>query len=448
MPGSGQFSCLRWRKEGQLLPCEGGTRSEKTCCPSTGSGEFSLDCCRSARDTVIPPGWRTVTVRSSALRASLRSRNQADSLLNGNRVRSVSQEVDRRANGHLCGFDTGGRDGALICGKAPSQQHYVAQYTSSGDMILLRGSEMKASRVLRFGPPNMIIDDDLPRPEPAPGQLLVRVKAAGVGHWDALVREGKLHQPLPLILGSELSGIVEAIGADVSGFKTGDEVYGATNEQFTGAYAEYALPSARRMAQKPKTLNFIEAASAPIVSVTAWQMLFEYAHVTAGQTVLIHGAAGNVGAYAVQLASQAGLHVVATAASADLDYVRGRGAGRVVDHQTERFEESLSGVDVVLDTVGGDTQQRSLGVLKPGGILVSAVSPVPETAQKRYGVRAAYFYVDVTTARLNKITELFNSRKLATDVGTVLPLEGARIAHEMLEGAPHKRGKIVLSIAA
>jgi NADPH:quinone reductase-like Zn-dependent oxidoreductase len=307
---------------------------------------------------------------------------------------------------------------------------------------------MKASRVLRFGPPNVIINDDLPRPEPAAGQLLVRVKAAGVGHWDALVREGKLHQPLPLILGSELSGIVEAIGADVSAFKTGDEVYGATNEQFTGAYAEYALPSARRMAQKPKTLNFIEAASAPIVSVTAWQMLFEYAHVTAGQTVLIHGAAGNVGAYAVQLASQAGLHVVATAASADLDYVRGLGAGRVVDYQTERFEESLSGVDVVLDTVGGDTQQRSLGVLKPGGILVSAVSPVPETAQKRYGVRAAYFYVDVTTARLNKITELFNSGKLAADVGTVLPLEGARIAHEMLEGAPHKRGKIVLSIAA
>jgi NADPH:quinone reductase-like Zn-dependent oxidoreductase len=307
---------------------------------------------------------------------------------------------------------------------------------------------MKASRVLRFGPPNVIINDDLPRPEPAAGQLLVRVKAAGVGHWDALVREGKLHHPLPLILGSELSGIVEAIGADVSGFKTGDEVYGATNEQFTGAYAEYALPSARRMARKPRTLSFIEAASAPIVSVTAWQMLFEYAHVAAGQTVLIHGAAGNVGAYAVQLASQAGLHVVAAAASADLDYVRGLGAGRVVDYQTERFEESLSEVDVVLDTVGGDTQQRSLGVLKPGGILVSVVSPVPETAQNRYGVRAAYFYVDVTTTRLNKITQLFDSQKLVTDVGTVLLLEEARTAHEMLGGAPHKRGKIVLSIAA
>jgi NADPH:quinone reductase-like Zn-dependent oxidoreductase len=177
-------------------------------------------------------------------------------------------------------------------------------------------------------------------------------------------------------------------------------------------------------------------------------MLFEYAQVTAGQIVLIHGAAGNVGAYAVQLAKQAGVHVVATAGSADLDYVRDLGAETVVDYKTERFEESLTGVDVVLDTVGGDTQQQSLRVLRPGGILVSVVSPVPEATQTRYGVRAAYFYVDVMTARLNTITELFDSAKLVTDVGTVLPLEDARLAHEMLGGAPHKRGKIVLSIAA
>src|SRR5262249_52963847 len=125
---------------------------------------------------------------------------------------------------------------------------------------------MKAARVLLFGPPNVITIDDLPRPEPATGQLLVSVKAAGVGPWDALIREGKVElEPLPLILGSELSGIVEAIGAEVSGFKLGDEVYGATNEQFSGAYAEYTVPLARMIAQKPKTLNFIEAASAPVV---------------------------------------------------------------------------------------------------------------------------------------------------------------------------------------
>lgn len=309
---------------------------------------------------------------------------------------------------------------------------------------------MKAAQVLRFGPPSAIEIDDLPLPKLAPGQLLVRVKAAGVGPWDALVREGKsgLHQALPLILGSELSGIVEAIGAQVSEFKPGDEVYGATNEQFTGAYTEYASPSATRIAQKPKTLNFVEAASAPVVAVTAWQMLFDYAHVVAGQTVLIHGAAGNVGAYAVQMANQAGLHVVATAKSADLDYVRRLGAEKVLDYEKERFEQSVGGVDVVLDTVGGDTQQRSLQVLKSGGILVSVVSPVPEAAQSHYGVRAAFFYVDVTTTRLNKIAELFDSGKLETDVGTVLRLEEARIAHEMLAGLPHKRGKIVLNVAA
>jgi NADPH:quinone reductase-like Zn-dependent oxidoreductase len=307
---------------------------------------------------------------------------------------------------------------------------------------------MKVARILQFGPPNVIKNDDLPRPEPAAGQLLVRVKAAGVGNWDSLIREGKIElQALPIILGSELSGIVEAIGAQVSGFKPGDEVYGATNEQFAGAYAEYALASARRMAQKPKTLNFIEAASAPIVTITAWQMLFEYAHVTAGQKVLILGAGGNVGAYAVQLASQVGLHVVASAGVADLDYVQSLGAEKALDYKEERFKESVTGFDVVIDTVGGDAQQRSLHLLKPGGILVSVVSSVPETTQKRYGIRAAYFYVDVTTARLNKITELFDSGKLVSNVGTVLPLEEARIAHEMLAGAPHKRGKIVLRIA-
>ena len=306
---------------------------------------------------------------------------------------------------------------------------------------------MKTARVLRFGPPSVITNDDLPQPDPAPGQLLVRVKAAGVGNWDALIREGRVKlQPLPLTLGAELSGIVETIGANVSGFQVGDEVYGTTNAQFSGAYAEYAVPLATMMAPKPRTLSFIEAASAPIVAVTAWQMLFDYARVTAEQTVLIHGAAGNVGAYAVQLAKHAGLQVVATAASDDRDFVRGLGAGRVVDYQRERFEESLTGVDAVLDTVGGDTQRRSLRVLKPDGILVSSVSPVPETTQREYGVRAAYFYVAVTTARLNKITQLFDTGTLVAQVGTVLPLEDAHIAHEMLGGAPHERGKIVLSI--
>jgi NADPH:quinone reductase-like Zn-dependent oxidoreductase len=148
------------------------------------------------------------------------------------------------------------------------------------------------------------------------------------------------------------------------------------------------------------------------------------------------------------MSKQSSIHVVATASSADLDYVRELGAETVLDYKKQRFEDSVTGVDVVLDTIGGDTQARSLRALRPGGILVSGVSPVSEEDQKRYGVRAAYFYVDVTAARLNQITELFDSGRLAAEVGTVLPLEQARVAHEMLAGAPHKRGKIVLRIGS
>ena len=309
---------------------------------------------------------------------------------------------------------------------------------------------MKAACIREFGSPLVIGIDDLPCPKPSSGQLLVRVRAAGVGPWDALIREGKsgLTQPLPLILGSELSGIVDGVGINVPGFAPGDEVYGATSEMFTGADAEYALASAAMMAAKPRTLTHIEAASSPIGAVTAWQMLFDYAHAAAGHTVLVHGAGGNVGAYAIQLARHAGLHTIATAAGADLEYVTTLGAERVVDYRTTRFEDSVSGVDVVLDTVGGDTQRRSLRVLKPGGILVSVVSAVPAEAQSELGVRAAFFYVEVTTERLTKIAELFDNGTLVPRVGTVLPLADARTAHEMLGGAPHKRGKIVLQVAA
>jgi NADPH:quinone reductase-like Zn-dependent oxidoreductase len=308
---------------------------------------------------------------------------------------------------------------------------------------------MKAARILRFGAPDAIVNDDVPQPQPASSQLLVQVKAAGVGPWDALIREGKsvLTLQLPLTLGSDLAGIVAAVGPGVPDFKTGDEVYGATNPQFTGAYAEYALASANMMAPKPQTLDFVEAASAPVVAVTAYQMLFDYAHATAGQKVLIHGGAGNVGAYAVQLARNAGLHVIATASSADTGYVRNLGASEVLD-KNARFESVVPDVDVVIDTVGGETRERSLRVLKPGGILISAVSPIPEDVAKRYGARAVFFLVDVTTARLNIVADLFDSGKLVPHIGSVLPLEDARTAHEMLAGAPHKPGKIVLNIAA
>ena len=271
--------------------------------------------------------------------------------------------------------------------------------------------------------------------------------AAGVGPWDALIREGKskVSPPPPLTLGSDLSGVVEAVGSGVTGFNSGDEVYGLTNPQFIGAYAEYALASSGMVARKPARLSHVEAASVPVVAVTAWQMLFEYAHLQSGQTVLILGAAGSVGAYAVQLAARSGIHVIATAGSGDLEYVRNLGAETVVDYRSAKLDYAAWSVDAVLDLVGGKTREEAARAVKPGGILVSVVSPDPVSA--RSDVRSVFFYADVTTARLNTISEMLDAGTLSTQVGTVLPLEQARVAHEMLAGAPHARGKIVLRVA-
>lgn len=303
---------------------------------------------------------------------------------------------------------------------------------------------MKAGRIHQFGPPNAILIDEIPRPTPQDGELVVQVAAAGVGPWDALIREGKsvVQLSLPIILGSDLAGIVDSVGTGVIQFKPGDKVFGVTNKQFCGAYAEYAVASAQMVAAMPSSLSFVEAASVPVVAVTAYQMLFDHAQLRAGQAVLVHGAAGNVGAYAVQLAKQADLQVFATAGPADLDYVRTLGAEMVVNYQTTKFEDAVPPVDAVLDTVGGEMQHRSFRVLKPGGIVVSSVSPPPQTA----GFRSAFFLVDVTAARLGTLSRLFDSRELTPEVGTVLPIEEARKAHEMLAGAPHKRGKILLTM--
>ncbi len=305
---------------------------------------------------------------------------------------------------------------------------------------------MKAARIHQFGPPDVIVIEDVPQPAPGTSEILIRVKAAGVGPWDALIREGrsKVSPQPPLILGSDLSGIVEAVGPGVTAFNRGDEVYGVTNPQFCGAYAEYALASSGMVGRKPARLSDVEAASVPVVAVTAWQMLFEYAHLRAGETALILGAAGNVGAYSVQMAAQAGIRIMATAGPNDLEYVRSLGAETVVDYRSDALDYALWSVDAVIDLVGGETRDQAAGALKQGGILVSVVSPDPVST--RSDVRSVFFYVDVTTARLNIISEMFEARTLSTQVGTVLPLEQAQIAHEMLAGAPHARGKIVLRV--
>lgn len=208
---------------------------------------------------------------------------------------------------------------------------------------------MIAWRVHEFGPPNVMVLERIDRPQPGPGEVLVRVCAIGVGPWDGWIRAGKsaLPQPLPLTLGSDLSGIVELVGPDVTKFAPGDEIFGVTNSQFVGAYAEYAIASAKMIAKKPVSLDDNAAASVPVVAVTAWQALFEHGKLAAGQTVIIHGGAGSVGAYAVQLAHRAGVRVVATASAADLAYVRSLGADEAVDYRSKLLWQTRPSATII-----------------------------------------------------------------------------------------------------
>jgi len=308
---------------------------------------------------------------------------------------------------------------------------------------------MKAMLVREFGGVDAIVEGEVPRPQAAEGQVLLRVKAAGVGPWDALIREGKsvVDTPLPVILGSDLAGEVLTIGPGVQDFQVGEEIWGVTNDKFVGAYAEYASASVRTIARRPHSLSWLQAASAPVVAVTAGQMLFEYAGVSAGQTIFILGAAGNVGAYALQLAKHAGAKVIATASERDSDYVRSLGADQILDARKVRFEDVLQPVDAVIDTVGGEMRERSTRLLKPQARLVSSASSIPEAVKRAYGDRVIFFLVEVTTERLKKLGRLFDDGFLRPDVGTVLPLQEARRAHAMLAGAPHSRGKTVLQVS-
>ena len=222
-----------------------------------------------------------------------------------------------------------------------------------------------------------------------------------------------------------------------------------TNPDFIGAYAEYALASAAMVASKPVSLSYTEAASVPVIAVTAREALFDHAHLKKGQTVLIHGAAGNVGAYAVQLAHRAGLRVIATAGQDDAAFVRDLGADTVIDYRTEKFEDKVRDADAVIDLVGGEIQKRSFQGLRRGGKLISAVSDPDQDLARKHGVEAAFFLVKVTTEILTEIGRLIDGGELRARVGAVLPLADAREAHLMLEGLrPHPKGKIVLAVEA
>ena len=266
---------------------------------------------------------------------------------------------------------------------------------------------------------------------------------------DWKVREGYgkegLGHKLPLILGWDVSGVVEAVGAGVDRLKVGDEVYSRPDLSRDGAYAEYIVMREALVARKPRTMDHVHAAAIPLAAMTAWQALFDAAGLSPGQRVLIHAAAGGVGTFAVQLAKWKGAHVIGTASTKNQDLLRQLGADGAIDYRSVAFETVVQDMDVVLDTIGGETQARSWTVLKKGGVLVSTVSPPSPEEAAAHGVRGVYFFLDPKLAQLEEITKLVDSGKLKPIVDTVPPLAGARCAHESSQAAM-VRGKIVLKV--
>jgi NADPH:quinone reductase-like Zn-dependent oxidoreductase len=308
---------------------------------------------------------------------------------------------------------------------------------------------VKAIRIRGFGGVDAMRLDEVPRPVPAAGEVLVAAKAAGVGPWDRLIREGQsgLGQTLPLTLGSEVGGTVAALGASVGVFGLGDAVFGATNDQFVGGYAEYVLVEAGKVARKPAALDYVTAAGLPVIAVTAWQMLFEYVRIKPGHAILVRGAAGSVGACATQMAKEAGASVYGTARAADLERVRALGAEPIVEGEGVGRQLASRSLDAVIDTIGGDALESTSEALRPNGIIVSVVRALDEAYVRSKGVRSAYFIVDVTRDRLDRISAMVERGTLNLLVGEVLDLADASTAHRMMDGAPHKPGKIVLRVA-
>lgn len=313
---------------------------------------------------------------------------------------------------------------------------------------------MKAVCIHRYGTPEQLTYQDLPRPLPGEGELLIRVHAAGVNPVDCKTRAGEAlakgyGQRFPLVLGWDVAGVVAGIGQGVSGFALGDAVYGMIRfPQPGGAYAEYATAPAAHLALMPGSVDFVEAAALPLVSLTAWQGLFEAGELAEGQTVLIHGAAGGVGHVAVQQARWRGARVIGTARARDEDWLQGLGLDRLVDYQAERFEEVVRDVDLVLDTMGGQVQERSWGVLKEGGILVTLrTTPGLAEMAAAHGRRAKHFLVRPEAQHWATINGLVESGQVSPVVAAVFPLHDAAQAHRRLEQGP-TRGKIVLRIEA
>jgi NADPH:quinone reductase-like Zn-dependent oxidoreductase len=309
---------------------------------------------------------------------------------------------------------------------------------------------MKAVRIHNYGGSDVLVYEEVPVPEPGSGELLVRVRAASVTPMDWKMREGYVRQwvdvPMPHILGRALAGDVVAIGPDVTGFAVGDAVCGTVN-LMKGTHAEYAAVPAGEVMVKPAAMDYESAAAVSFSALAAWQALIEAGSVAEGQTVLIHAAAGAVGSLAVQIAKAHGARVIGTASAANAEFVRALGADEVIDYTTTRFEDVVHDIDLVLDLIGGDTQDRSWQVLKPGGILVSLVSMTPEAqeAAAAQGARAAMVATRPDMAQLQQIADLMTAGRVRSAIGTVRPLAEAREVQELSQTG-HARGQLVLRV--
>jgi len=293
---------------------------------------------------------------------------------------------------------------------------------------------MNAVRLLEYG--GQLVFNDVPTPTIARDEILVKIKSTAVNHLDLVEASGTLRQilaiDLPWIPGHEFSGVVEQIGSDVAGWAPGAAVFGTSEK---GAYAEYLAAKPAAIARKPANLSFEEAASVPVAAQTAWEGLFTHGHLEKGQTILIHGGAGAVGAYAVQLASHAGATVIATASRGDEAYLNSIGASRVIDYREAQFEKALrEKVDVVFDLIGGDTQKRSFLVLKKGGHLVAATQPVSPEETARHGVSGAMMRLAPSADMLGRIARLLEEGTIRPDVATVYALQDAAEAWKDIAG--------------
>jgi NADPH:quinone reductase-like Zn-dependent oxidoreductase len=309
---------------------------------------------------------------------------------------------------------------------------------------------MRAVVRTRYGGPDVIERADIGVPEPAVNEVLVRVRAAGVNptDWKHRATGGFLGEP-PFVLGWDVSGVVEAVGIGVARFQPGDEVFGMLSYPFGhGSHAEYVTAPARTFAPKPASIDHTQAGALPLVSLTAWQALVEYADVRPGQRVLVHAAAGGVGHVAVQIAKARGAYVIGTASAGKHEFLRGLGADELIDYRETDFAEAVKDVDVVLDTLGGETSVRSLKVLRPGGVVVS-ILPVGSDEfheeAERLGVRAVRMLVDADRADLRAITDLVEKGQLRVEIAGTFPLADAAEAHA-LGDTGRTTGKLVLTV--